>query len=157
LIITVLAAFSSVLLNDNAKLAGQLAAAESDLDRASEKLTVTRYPDLSEEGKNLRILVSNNGQIPAAYQYVLLYCVTELGCPTSPGVPLINPLSIEPAPPTTLAPGESREIQVGPVADGLSYRIDVITERGNIASTVECRVDLTKKTCQNSSEVVEIQ
>lgn len=158
LIITVLVSLSTSLLNDNANLVRQLVAAEGDLDKAAEKMTVTRYDALSVgDGSNIKIKVSNNGQLSTAYQYVLLYCISNEGCPANPGVPIINALSIEPAPPIVLGPGESREFQVGPVADGLTYRVDVITERGNILSTGECTTDLARQICEGPSEAVEIQ
>jgi hypothetical protein len=157
LAITVLTSYSTNLTNENAKLADQLIAAEDDQSMAAEKMTVTKYPELSDgEGKNIMIRINNDGSSISTYRYVLLYCVSD-GCQTNSGVPIMNPSSVSPAPPVSMAPGDAKEIQVGPVADGLTYRIELITERGNIIRTSECTTNFAMKTCENPVEVVENQ
>ena len=148
LTMTLLISFSTGILSDNTKLANQLAAAEADRDKASEMLLVTKSIALSEgDASNLKIRISNDGSAIAAYQYVLLYCLSSDGCASNAGAPIVNAASIVPAPPVALAPGEETVIQVGPVLDGLVYRVDVITERGNIVTTGECKVDSAKQIC----------
>ena len=157
LAITLLTSYSTSLQSDKAKLADQLAAAEDDRNKLLEKMVVTNYVKLSDgESKNLKIRISNDGPIITTYQYILLYCLSE-GCTTSPGAPVANPNSVIPAPPVAMAPGEVKEIEVGPVIDGLTYRAEVITERGNIMSTSDCVVDLAKQTCESPSEVAKNQ
>ena len=149
LIITVLISYSTRLVDENARLTGQVVAVEDDRIKSLEKISVTKYLQLSDgESGNIKIQIRNDGPTAAAYQYVLLYCVSQ-GCAES-RAPLINPSSVIPAPPIGLGPSESREIEVGPVSDGLAYRVDVVTEQGNIVSTDECKANLAKQICESS-------
>jgi hypothetical protein len=147
LVTSVFAFFFTILQNEQARAGYQIQATQADQDQSTEIFTVDRDEGLVNVGGNLyiRIHINNEGPLPLRYSHLLLYCISGT-CP-SPD-PIENPASVVPALPQTLNAGESSDdrpgsedgIEVGPVLNEAKYRIDVISERGNIVSAIECEV-----------------
>jgi len=147
LLTSVLVYFITILNNEKARTSYEIAANQAAQDKSAEKLTVLRDHDLftNATGSYITTAMRNNGSLPLAISYLELYCVSPSGCP-SPNDPKDYP-----TPTLTLnAAGVDTKL-VGPVSNTLIYRVDVITERGNIVSTVECTVDLTAGNCSNDA------
>ena len=160
LVVTLVGAYMSMILTDNESLTSELKSAKADRDQSMEKLTAVRYNELAgydgfapfHDSDNLKIKIVNDGPSPAGIRYLLLYCISDEGCPRANDVPDIkSPLNN----PThdgssivMLNPGETTTIQLGPVLDGMRYRADIITDRGNILHTENCMVDLAYHVCR---------
>ena len=140
LLTTVLVYFITIQDNEKAKTSYEIKAAQASQDKQAEKYAVLRDTGLS--GNNLSVSINNEGSMPMVVSKVLLYCISA-GC-TSP-----EPVEIPPS--LTLNAGESTTRLAGPVSNTLTYRVDVISERGNIVSAIECTVDATAKVCKNDS------
>jgi hypothetical protein len=147
LLTTVMVYFITILNNEKAKTSYEILASQATQDKAAEKFTVPRAHDLSDFGGDfhINIQISNNGSLPLVVSKILLYCTSVVGCPTLD--PVEN--AANPSAPVTLNAADVEPILVGPVADALTYRIDVISERGNIVAAKECQVDLTGQICSN--------
>ena len=140
LLTTVLVYFITIQNNEKTKSSYEIKAAQASQDKQAEKYAVLRDTGLS--GNNLSVSINNEGSLPMVVSKVLLYCISA-GC-TSP-----EPVEIPPS--LTLNAGESTTRLAGPVSDALTYRVDVISERGNIVSALECTVDATAHVCKNDS------
>lgn len=142
LVTTVLLYYVSILDNDQRKASYEIQSAQNDMNKASENLAAFRDQDLAVVGPDsyINTYMSNDGSLPLIVTHTLLYCV-DPSCPASDPVVSNNPM--------TLNGKEQTNAQIGPVSDALTYRVDFITERGNIVSTPECDVDLTQSICTN--------
>jgi hypothetical protein len=142
LVTTVLLYYVSILDNDQRKASYEIQSAQNDMNKASENLAAYRDRDLAVVGPDsyVNTFMSNDGSLPLIVTHTLLYCVDPT-CPASD--PVISEA------PMTLNGKEQANTQVGPVSNGLTYRVDFITERGNIVSTPECDVDLAQGICTN--------
>jgi hypothetical protein len=136
--------FVTIANNDKTKAGYELRASQADSDKETEGFVVSRNYAIS--GGNLNIMVNNTGPIPMVVSHWLLYCVSGSGC-SNPLVPVAKsdpPLSL------TLNAGESSPAQtVGPVTSGNTYRIDVISQRGNIVSAGLCTVEGNPPVCKS--------
>jgi hypothetical protein len=143
LVTTVLLYYVSILDNDKRKASYEIQSAQTDMNKAAENLEVFRDRDLvvNATGSYINAFMSNDGTLPLIVTHTLLYC-TDPGCP-SPNDPVVFET------PLTLNGKEQANDQLGPVSTNLSYRVDFITERGNIVSTPECDVDLVQGICTN--------
>lgn len=151
LIIIGLVSYSISVISDNHRLSDRLANSSYYIEKAAEKTLLTRYDALvssqTDDTYNIMIRLSNEASIQTTYRYFLLYCISS-ECTIQD--PLVNPTSIESIP-FSLEPGNQKSIEVGPVTNDLIYRIDVITDNGNIISSGECKADLIARTCQGPS------
>lgn len=138
MVTTVLVYFMTILSNEKAKTSYELEAAQTNQEQAAEKALMVRATQLS--GNNIAIRIDNEGSLPLIMSRLLLYCISAT-CP-SPEPDIESPA-------VTLNGGQSHSRQVGPVIDGRTYRIDVITERGNIVSAKECKVNIGTGVCEN--------
>ncbi|MGI0026014.1 MAG: hypothetical protein ACREA4_12840, partial [Nitrososphaera sp.] len=136
LLTTVLVYFITILNNEKARTSYEFLALQAEQDKSAEKLTASRDTDLVDSGGTLYIhtRTSNNGSLPLIVSRAVMYCISASGCPT-PNDPVDDGTSV------TLNPGEPSSRNVGPISNGLTYRVDLITERGNIVTTRECTVD----------------
>jgi hypothetical protein len=143
LVTTVLLYYVSILDNDKRKASYEIQSAQTDMNKAAENLKVFRDQDLVVIAPNsyINTFMSNDGSLPLIITHTLLYCL-DTGCPT-PNDPVVSET------PLTLNGKEQANTPVGPVSNGLTYRVDFITERGNVVSTPECDVDLTQGICTN--------
>ena len=143
---TVLLFILSVTDNQRAKTGFEILAAQANQDKSAEDLTALRENDLLVDppgypaGSYIDTTAVNEGSLPLVVSHTALYCLSAAGCP-SPNDPVIGSPSI------TLNSKETAAAPIGPVSDALSYRVDYITERGNIVSTSECLVDLAALVC----------
>ena len=149
LLTTVMVYFITILNNEKAKTSYELLASQANQDKAAEKFTVPRAHKLVGSGgsSNIEIQVANNGSLPLVLSKVLLYCTSATGCPS----PDPSDSATNSTMPKTLNAAEVMGIQVGPVSANLHYRVDVISERGNIVAAKECNVDPTETICENDS------
>ena len=132
MVTTVLVYFLTILNNDKAKTGYELEASQLNQEKAAEKMIIARNTDLTADNK-IAIRVDNEGSLPLIMSRLLLYCISAT-CPT--------PAPTEELPALTLNGGKSDSREVGPVVNGLTYRIDIISERGNIVSAKECKVNI---------------
>jgi hypothetical protein len=137
MVTTVLVYFLTILNNEKAKTGYELDAAQANQEQAAEKMIVVRATELS--GTNISIRIDNEGSQSLILSKLLVYCISA-GCPSP------EP-SVE-SPGLTLNGGES-DSRLVPVQNGLTYRIDVISERGNIVSAKECKVNFGTGICEN--------
>ncbi len=146
LVTTVLVYFITILNNEKTRTSYEILASQVEEQKSAEKLTAARDTDLINSGGNLYIntRMSNNGSLPLIVSRAVMYCVSASGCPT-PNDPTDDSTSV------TLNPGEPSSRNVGPVSNTLTYRVDFITERGNIVATRECTVDSTLEICSNDN------
>ena len=131
---SVLVYFVTIANNEKTKTGLELNALSGANEKQTEKYLVSRNSTIT--AGNLGVQIINNGPIPMVASTMLVYCTNGLGC-TDPRAPTPMPLT----PPLTLNAGESSPQQMIPVSNGNSYRIDVISERGNIVSSTECIVN----------------
>jgi len=148
---TVLLFFLSVTDNQKAKTGFEIQAAQANQDKDSEDLTAIREEDLIENPPSsgtfyIDTIGKNEGSLPLVVTHTALYCVSASGCP-SPNDPVIDTLT----PPITLNSKDATTRVIGPVTDALEYKVDYITERGNIVSTTECLVDLATQVCVDTT------
>src|SRR5574341_378135 len=148
---TVLLFILSVTDNQRAKTGFEIQAAQANQDKDSEDLTAVREEDLIENPPSsgtfyINTIAKNEGSLPLVVTHTALYCLSASGCP-SPNDPTIVQL----APSLTLNSKEATTRTIGPVTDALEYKVDYITERGNIVSTTECLVDLATQVCIDTS------
>jgi hypothetical protein len=143
LLTTMLLYFITILDNDQRRASYDIQSAQINSDKGAESLKATRDQNLftNVTGSYINTLMSNDGSLPLIVSYSGLYCL-DAGCPT-PNNPLTARVD------DTLNAKEASTLLVGPVTDGLNYRVDLITERGNVVSTEECAVDLGSGICTN--------
>lgn len=132
LMTSVLVYFVTIANNDKAKTGYEIAAHDEDVKKATEKYTATIT---SIANGNLTVTIDNNGPIPTRTSQMILYCTDGTTC--TPTVPLTT-TTIS----STVNPGNSTDQSIGPVLSGNTYRVDVISERGNIIS-ISCDVNGT--------------
>jgi hypothetical protein len=146
LLTTVLVYFITILNNEKTRTSYEFLALDAYQNKAAEDLTAFRDTGLTESGGSFYIhtRMSNNGSMPVIMSKAVMYCVSASGCPI-PNDPIVE------SNPVTLNAGEPHEMDVGPVSNTLTYRVDIITDRGNIINTVECTVDTAAKICANDN------
>jgi hypothetical protein len=135
--------FLVILENDRAKKSYEILSS----DAAQEK-TLEEYSVLQEQvlvGTDMTVHITNDGSLPLVISQVVLYC-TAAACPSSE--PDIDSTA------ETLNSKEETDRDVGPITltSLLTYRVDVISEKGNIVSTAECTVDATLGTCSSTDD-----
>jgi hypothetical protein len=138
LVTTVLVYFVTILNNEKAKTSYEIQAQQEDRNKDTENFTVNRA--LSVTADNLAFNVENRGPIPLVASRALVYC--EMGCddfaPTTP----METLSLD----EVLSPGETFASSTGSgdlISDNShKYRIDIISDRGNIVSSIPCTVEI---------------
>lgn len=136
LLTTVMLYFVTILNNDQRRASYDIQSAQINADKASEALKVFRDEFLfsNSTGSYINTRMTNDGSLPLIVSYWSLYCL-DPGCPSiDPAIAKIN---------VTLNSKESQSRHVGPVTNLMDYRVDFITERGNVVSTDECEVDLS--------------
>jgi hypothetical protein len=140
LLSTVLTYFIVILDNDRARKSYEIAATDSAQEKGAEEYSVLQQENLV--GTDMRVNITNDGSLPIVVSQVVLYC-TSAACISSE--PVINSTA------ETLNAKEETDRDVGPITliDNLRYRVDVISDRGNIVSTEECTVDATAGTCES--------
>jgi hypothetical protein len=132
LLTSVLVYFISVANNDKTRTGYEIAAHDEDAKKATERYTASVASITS---GNMNVAIDNYGPIPIRASQMLLYCIEGTGC--APTVPIATaPIS------TTVNTGTSVLHTIGPVTSGNTYRVDVISERGNIVSS-SCDVNGT--------------
>ena len=124
LLTSVLVYFITIANNDKARAGYEIAAHDEDAKKATEQYNVSVA---SVSGNNLNVNIGNQGPIPLRASQMILYCIEGAGC--APTVP-INATAIA----MTVNTGTPTVQSIGPVASGKPYRVDVISERGNIIS-----------------------
>ena len=129
LVTSVLAYFVTIANNDKARTGYELTALEEDRKKATEVYSVANVPN----GGSLDVTVENNGPIPIRASQMILYCTSCI----NPDLPAASPVALG----VTLNPGSSTVNSIGPVSSGSDYRVDVISERGNIVSSPVCVLD----------------
>jgi len=143
---TVAVYFVLTLTNERARASYEIQSQQENQAKVAEKLEVVRDEalDCDPAPCMITVYITNEGTLPLVNTNVLLYC-TDTACPPIPGPPGTDPndpveqlpLDINNDPiPLTLNAKERNTRTVGPVDDTLTYRVDVITERGNIVSAV---------------------
>jgi hypothetical protein len=154
LISTVLVYFVMIINNEKAKASYEQLSTQSDQNKAAENLTAIRDHTLTGCPANCHIGVElrNNGSSSVVVTNVLLYCTSAVGCP---GANPHETQSSQITPPKTLNAGQIDTITVGnpqfTITNSLIYRVDLLTESGNIVSTTECKVDSAAAICSNDS------
>ena len=143
LLTSVLTYFIVILDNDRARKSYEISAANAAQDQSAEEFSVLNQENLV--GTDLTVRITNDGSLPIVVSQVVLYC-TAAGCPSSE--PDIDSTA------ETLNAKEESSRDVGPLTltTGLTYRVDVISERGNIVSTSECTVDSSAGTCESDGD-----
>lgn len=143
LLTSVLLYYVTILDNDKRKASYDIQSAQINQDRAAEELSVFRERELV-GGNMMRVHMTNDGSLPVIISHVLLYCISS-GCP--------SPDPEQSATSTTLNAREQDTADIGPLTNLLTYRVDFITERGNIISTIECEVN--GSVCANDPDMGE--
>jgi hypothetical protein len=139
LVTTVLVYFVTILNNEKAKTGYEIQAQQEDRNKDTENFTVNRATSVS--GGNLAFDVDNRGPIPLVVSQVLLYCEQGCGSVPAPSTPkeILSPDEV-------LSPGDMYSSSAGSgdlISDGShKYRIDVISDRGNIISSIPCTVEI---------------
>jgi hypothetical protein len=143
LLTTMLLYFITILDNDQRRASYDIQSAQVNQDKSAEALEASRDQDLFTNGTGsyINAVLNNDGSLPLIVSYAALFCIDD-DCPT-PNNPIIAQTD------KTLNAKEVTTRHVGPVSDDLNYRVDFITERGNIVSTEECVVDLAAGICTN--------
>jgi len=145
LLTTVLVYFISILNNEKTRTSLEIQAQQDDRQKATETFRVER--DLLVSGGNIDIGIENNGPIPLIASQMLVYC--ELGC-SNPASQPMQTTSLS----KVLNPGDNDAESAGGgmlIADNNHrYRVDVISERGNIVSSITCTVK-SDGTCSEDS------
>jgi hypothetical protein len=143
LLTTMLLYFITILDNDQRRASYDIQSAQINQDKSAESLEASRDQDLFTNGTGsyINAVLNNDGSLPLIVSYATLFCIDD-DCPT-PNNPIIAQTD------KTLNAKEVTTRHVGPVSDSLNYRVDFITERGNIVSTEECVVDLGAGICTN--------
>ena len=149
---TVLIYFLNVVEIQKAKAGYDIHSTQNLQEKSVENLLAFRDHDLfTNSSSYIRTVMSNNGSLGLVVSYSLLYCTSGGACPPiGPLKPNISDPQ-ENNSPVTLNPGDANIRLMGPVADGLTYRMDLITERGNVVASKECTVDLFNKICGNDA------
>lgn len=141
LVTTVLVYFVTILNNEKARTSYEIQAQIEDQNKETENYTANRASSVT--AGSLPFNVHNRGPIPVILSRTLLYC--EEGCTSPPNPPPSVPMQIT-SPNQILSPGDTYPSSAGSgllVADGThKYRIDIISDRGNIVSSVPCTVEV---------------
>ena len=141
LLTTVLLYFITVLNNDQRRASYDIETAQENQDKALEKLVAANTGVFTNAtGKYMNSIMKNDGSLSLVVSYSALHC---LDC-VSPNDPILNNN------PITLNSKETFSRPVGPVMDN-KYRVDYITERGNIFYTQDCVVGATTLTCNDGA------
>ncbi|WP_415281157.1 hypothetical protein [Candidatus Nitrososphaera sp. FF02] len=127
---SVLVFFVTINNNDRARFGYEKASQEEEKEKAIEDFGVR---DSSTTSSTVTVVVENTGPIPMRASQMLAYCVSGPDC-TNPEVPSTTDISV------TLNPGDSTTENIA-VSSGNVYRVDVISERGNI-ETFSCDFDV---------------
>ena len=139
LMTSVLVYFVTVLNNEKAKTGYELQSEQQNLDKTTESYTVQRAETVT--GGNIGIEIKNIGPLPMVASKSLVYCVdgTAPTCDT-PSVPIERNLLTADLRPVVLSSGATHVENVGngTLIDDNTYRVDVISERGNIVSSTVC-------------------
>lgn len=139
LLTSVLVYYLSIANNDKAKTSYEIAAHDEDVKKATEQYKVSAT---TISGADLDVNIANEGPIPIRASQMVLYCIEGTGC--TPTVPIATTTTS-----STVNTGTSITQSIGPVASGNTYRIDVISERGNIVSAEPCIVEDNPLICKN--------
>jgi hypothetical protein len=141
LLTSMLLYFITILDNDQRRASYDIQSAQINQEKAAEALKASRDRNLFTNGTGTYIntVIINDGSIPIVLDVAALHCTD---CPSPNDLTVVD-RSI------TLNAKEVVSQLVGPVTDGTSYRVDLITERGNIVSTEECAVDIGSGICTN--------
>ncbi|MFQ5969216.1 MAG: hypothetical protein ACE5J2_01790 [Nitrososphaerales archaeon] len=127
--------FFSLVQGENAKSKAELEAQSYKNEKLLEVFEIRSLADLTDDDEYIQIQLNNIGPIPMTASYLIVYDQNSI--PLLQGAPLIggNPLTINPA--------LSEVINTGDIDQNITflsdppepYRIDIISERGNIQST----------------------
>lgn len=144
LLTTVLLYFLTLLSNDQRRASYDIELAQESQDRALEKIVAANTgliddPPGFPPGKYMNSVIKNDGSLSTVVSYSVLYC-TDGTCPIDP---------VEDNSAITLNAKETAARIMGPVNPGNSYRVDFITERGNIFYTQDCLVGVTEIQCSD--------
>ena len=129
---SVLVFFVTINNNEKARLGYEIAAQEEERKKATEDFSVY---DSAIIGSTVTIRIENTGPISMTASRMLTYCVSGPGCTNPADVPTAT-TDIT----TTLNPGDSTTRNLS-VSSGNVYRVDIISERGNI-ETFGCDFDV---------------
>ena|GEM_PF-4434029 len=136
LLTTVLLYFMTVLNNEQRRVSYDIESAQDNQDKALESLVAASNfnpPDPT----FMNTIIKNDGSLAVVVAYSALHCID---C-ASPNNPNFDDTDI------TLNSKETASRLVGPVISGNTYRVDFITERGNIFYTQDCLVGLSELSC----------
>jgi len=146
LLTTVLVYFMTILNNEKTRTGLEIRAQQESREKGTETYQVDRA--LTVVGGNMDIAIVNKGPISMVASHALVYC--ESGCIEPPSEP-IQTMAVS----KVLNSGDSVPESTGGgllIADNNHrYRIDVISERGNIVSSIVCTVK-TNGTCLEDSD-----
>src|ERR671930_2735474 len=142
LLTSVLIYYVGILSADKVKESYNVLSAQASQDKAAEILDASRFVFSNVTNTYLRTNMTNNGPITLNVTYALLYCADGPTCPADPQTQKTS---------LVLNPGANASTVMGPLTDGFTYRMDLITERGNIIATTECIVDFGQNLCRNDS------
>lgn len=132
LLTSVLVYFVMILNNDKTKTSYEIQSQQADHDKSTESYVVQRDDTVS--NGNLGIQINNNGPIPMVASKILVYCIQGPTC-ASPTIPMeIRNVT------QVLNSGNSQTDIVGNngLTDNNTYKIDVVSERGNVVSASVC-------------------
>lgn len=128
---SVLVFFVTINNNEKARVGYEIAAQEEERKKATEDFSVY---DSAIVGNVVTVRIENTGPIPITASQMLTYCVSGPDCTGPVDVPTTTDVS------TTLNPGDSTSQNLS-VSSGNVYRVDIISERGNIV-TFSCEFDV---------------
>lgn len=129
---SVLVFFVTINNNEKARFGYEIAAQEEERKKATEDFSVY---DSAIVGNVVSVRIENTGPIPMTASKMLTYCVSGPDCTNPANVPTTTAdISV------TLNPGDSTSQNL-PVSSGNVYRVDIISERGNI-ETFGCDFDV---------------
>jgi len=146
LLTTVLVYFISILNNEKTRASLEIQAQQNDREKATETYKVQR--DILVPGGNIDINIENNGPIPMIASQMLVYC--EQGCSDPASKPMQTTPLLK-----VLNPGDTDTEVAGGTQlindNNHRYRIDVISERGNIVSSLTCTVQSNGSCSEDTS------
>jgi hypothetical protein len=144
LLTTVMLYFMTVLNNEQRRASYDIASAQDNQDKASERLlALVKDRVIDPFGKPggiyMNTLMLNDGPLTLVIAYSVLHCI-DCAAPN-------NPTDDDSA--ITLNSKEEDSRLFGPLTIGKTYRVDFITERGNIVTTQDCLVGDTELVCSD--------
>jgi hypothetical protein len=141
LLTTVFLYFMTVLNNEQRRVSYDIETAQDNQDKALEKLVATNTGVfVNATGTFMNSVMKNEGSLSLVVSHTALYCID---CP-SPNNPQLDGSDV------TLNAKETALRIVGPVVPTNTYRVDFITERGNIFYTQDCLVGVSELSCEDS-------